>query len=291
MEDENDLRRYVSVLWRRKTLIAGVAVAAFILSMAVNVWQQGQNKMQVSILIQPAKNTGNLYSSADAIIGLLRMKGVMSLFLERAGVSVDLVESQHPLVSVTANKLQGNGGVVLVTAVATAGSLAEAKKVAEALAAGVVEEGKSEVAYRRQVLKESLAAITLSASAFSRLSTINAPSQPPADAKAESDVVIRALTLGALAAPTNQGLYSNAFQAEKDLALQLADVQPPRILSGLGVSRAPSLPLGQIGLMSAILGVAIGVVFAFIAEYAAGPRQALTGPPASQGVNLPQHGE
>ncbi len=283
MDDERDLRRYIEVLGRRKKLIAGVAIGACVLAIAASLLQP-HNRIQVSLLIAPGKNTGGLYSDAGAVIGLVRNRGVLALFLERAGLPVDLVESRRPLVAVRSQKMDPNSDIILIGAAAPADSLATAKKVAEAVAAGIVAEGQKEAVDHRQALKQSLEAII---AAESRLNAAPVPT----GAKIESDVLLRAITLGTLSAPSTQGLLSSAFQVEKDVALKMLDIQPPRILSVPSVSEPPSVPLLQLGLMSAIVGVVVGIVLAFLAENATRPSTASVGRPAAGRADLPQHGE
>ena|GEM_PF-5661472 len=289
MEDENELRRYMAALWRRKMLIAGVAVAVCILGIAADAWQLARPKVQVSILVQPAKNTASVYSNPGAIVSLLSNRGVVDLLLDRAGVPLNLVDSPRPLVAVRVETLQSYGNVIRVAAVAPANSLPEAKKVAQAVAAGILEEGRKEAADRQQVLKQVLDAITASASTFYSLGVNSARRQAVSGGGADTSGVLQGITLGN-ALSGMQGLFAGAFQTEKDLRLQMLDIQPPRLLSTVAVSTPPTLPLVQIVLMSALVGVAIGIVLALVVEYGMKPGTLLAERSSRPGVDMPQHG-
>jgi capsular polysaccharide biosynthesis protein len=269
VEDEIDLREYFAVLSRRRWTVIAVTVVAVLIA-GVLSFVVLPPVYEASLLLQPARNSGDAYSDPNSLVEILQSEGFIVRAVRGLGLRLEAASLQRMVKASVVRNTQ------LVGLSVRAGDLEQARRIADALANLAVEEGRPVVEAKRQALQRQLSEI-------SRLLDTAPKRAMEAQAVAESrlrqgsataeEVLTKSYALNVLA--STQGLYNALLDAQKTLTLQVADLQPPKVLWETRVSRSPVAPRKAVNVtLAAVLGVMAGTIMAFFQEFLGGPAEA-----------------
>lgn len=271
VQDELDLSGVARTLRRRRWLIAVPLAAGVIAGLVFGFLIVPPPANEASTLIQPARGTNDLYANADAIAFLLQDAGFQRTAFRDAGLASGpraMAISARPL-HVT-NPNQAGADIVALTVRSSDVPGPRLALYTQALVDALIRRSGSVVDERRRAILDGME--KMSASAI-RLGEALARSVPPESAPASRLMAVTTLS------SAMQGFYSAWYQSEKDLVLQTAEIQPPRIIEGVFVANLPRQPRTRTAVAAVLLGAVVGISLAFLAEAAVAStqRQSLAG--------------
>lgn len=291
MEDEIDLREYFAVMGRRKWTIIGVFLVAVIVAAVLSFFVLPP-VYEASLLLQPARSailgsailvgaegTGNrrmeggVYDDPNALASIVESEGFINRAMSKVGVN-----HEAGSFSVKATVVRNTQ---LLRLSVRAGDPAQAKRIADSIGQLIVEESMPSIEARRRILQRQLVevsglletarrtAIEARSVVESRLGRSNA---------SPDELLIRSYALSALGSAGET--YSALLTAQKDLTLQINDLQPVKIIVGSGspVLVAPRKAMNVA--LAAVLGLMAGVMLAFFQEFLSAPRPEAAPAPA-----------
>jgi capsular polysaccharide biosynthesis protein len=288
MEDEIDLREYFAVMGRRKWTIIGVFLVAVIVAAVLSFFVLPP-VYEASLLLQPAKGSGDVYADPNGLSSVLESEGFISQAASRIRLS--------PKAASFAVKATVVRNTQLVRLAVRAENPDLAAHVAKALAGLAVEESRPLIERRRQVIQRQLAMISrlleTTAKTGADLRGIAEPllrqagiavqgvttrsnaangSGTLVDTGRTSTEISTTRSNAANGSGTTDTFYNALLSAQGNLNLQMTDLQPVKLL---GVQSSAQLVAPRKALnvaLAAVLGLMAGVMLAFFQEFLSAPR-------------------
>ncbi|MDR5702780.1 MAG: Wzz/FepE/Etk N-terminal domain-containing protein [Armatimonadota bacterium] len=277
MEDEIDLREYFAVLGRRKWTIIAVFLVA-VLAAAVLSFFVLPPIYEASLLLQPAKGSGDVYADPNGLTAVLESEGFTSRAVSGLGLNPQILTVKASVVRNTQ----------LVRLSVRAKDPHQARRAVEALANLAGKESRPSIEKKRQVLRRQLGELSqlLQTTARTRadLRGIVEPLLRQARPTVE-DVITKSYAANVLG--TTDAFYNALLSAQVNLNLQMIDLQPVQVL---GAQRAVQLvaPRKTLNIaLAAVLGLMAGVMLAFFQEFLAAPRPEAVSTPAGGAGHAP----
>lgn len=273
VEDEVDLRDVFRALARRRWTIVGVTLAAVLVSAVLSAWVLPP-AYEASAILQPGsetRNTGNPsdpFSDAVSLAELLQSDG----FVDRAEAGLG-VDREHSALSVRATVVRNTQ---LVHLRVRARDPETARRAAELLATLAEEDSRAAAEIRRRALEDQLAEVARMAADAARTvarARAVAESELASGRASPEALLVKSYALNALA--TAQSAYGALLEARRSLTLQLAEVQPVRVVVGPQLPRSPVAPRTGLNVIVALVtGLMAGVLLALLREWLGRPPQA-----------------
>lgn len=279
MDDEVDLRQYLSVLWRRRYHL--LAVTAFV-TLAGGLFSFVVPPTYEAItVIQLSEHSASAYATPPSAAQVLVTPTFLDAVAKAAGglTGRDL----QKLVAVEAVR-----DTKMIRVRVRHRDPQRAKDIADAFGRSFIARASESVLEKRTAIQQRLDAVTSQLNEVQRILQLTRETlvrlQQGGTLAAEDRGFIRTSTLIALGLAEDQ--YRAWKDVEKNLAFELITLDAPAVIGSPIVPLVPVAPRKVVNIvLSAMLGVIVGIVLVFVLEFAdatrrlapAGPAAALSG--------------
>lgn len=262
MDDEIDLRQYLSVLWRRRYTIVAVTLFAVVAALLLSFLVPGA--FEAEAIIQLSEHSAPAYGSPSSAAQVLMTRSFLDATAKRSGIAEDGRGLQR---LVKAAPLRDTRMLRITVRYRDP---RQAKEIADSMVQTFISRASERVEQKRNVANERLKSVNAQLAEIRRILQLSRATlsrlQEGSPLTGEERGFIRS------AASVSESLYSALYAAQSDLNSTLLTLEPPSLIQPALLPREPVAPRKVMNtILATILGLMAGTVLAFVLDFFSSP--------------------